>query len=184
MDKLLQLVGQEDRRAFSRLYDLLSPLAYGVILNVVGNPTLAEEVLQEVFIEVWDKARTFNSGLGRARTWVGRLAHSRAVDRVRSHAAAVERDDKDWVLGTRDRVLDVESLALDRIESRELREAVDSIGEPHRTAILLTFFGGLSHSELAESTSVPLGTAKTRVRDGVKKLSAIWTDSKGGTGRE
>ena len=104
---------------------------------------------------------------------MGRIAHGRAVDRLRSHIASVERDDREATLRAALRGDDVETDALDRVESQRLRAAVAAIGEPHSTAVELAFFGGLTHAELAESTGVPLGTAKTRVRDGVRKLKEL-----------
>lgn len=174
LDALVAGVARGDQRAFSQLYDALSPLAFGVVIQVLGNSSLAEEVLQEVFVEVWNKADNFDSERGHARTWVGRIAHSRAIDKLRAHRASVRRDDQDYALDERIRGVDVEGEALSNVEASRLRAAVDTIGEPHRTAVLLTFFDGLSHAELAESTDVPLGTAKTRVRDGVRKLAAVW----------
>lgn len=174
LDALVAGVARGDQRAFSQLYDALSPLAFGVVIQVVGNSSLAEEVLQEVFVEVWNKADNFDSERGHARTWVGRIAHSRAIDKLRAHRASVRRDDQDYALDERIRGVDVEGEALSNVEASRLRAAVDTIGEPHRTAVLLTFFDGLSHAELAKSTDVPLGTAKTRVRDGVRKLAAVW----------
>lgn len=174
LDALVAGVADGDQRAFSQLYDALSPLAYGVIIQILGDNSLAEEVLQEVFVEVWNKADSFDPDRGRARTWVGRIAHSRGIDKLRAHNASVRRDDADFVLGERIREVDVETEALTNVEGKRLWAAVDKIGEPHRTAVLLTFFDGLSHAELAESTNVPLGTAKTRVRDGVCKLAAVW----------
>ncbi|MEY8209894.1 sigma-70 family RNA polymerase sigma factor [Corynebacterium sp. MNWGS58] len=174
LDALVAGVARGDQRAFSQLYDALSPLAFGVVIQVLGNSSLAEEVLQEVFVEVWYKADNFDSERGHARTWVGRIAHSRAIDKLRAHRASVRRDDQDYALDERIRGVDVEGEALSNVEASRLRAAVDTIGEPHRTAVLLTFFDGLSHAELAESTDVPLGTAKTRVRDGIRKLAAVW----------
>ena len=174
LDALVAGVARGDQRAFSQLYDALSPLAFGVVIQVLGNSSLAEEVLQEVFVEVWNKADNFDSERGHSRTWVGRIAHSRAIDKLRAHRASVRRDDQDYALDERIRGVDVEGEALSNVEASRLRAAVDTIGEPHRTAVLLTFFDGLSHAELAESTDVPLGTAKTRVRDGVRKLAAVW----------
>ncbi|MDC7111562.1 sigma-70 family RNA polymerase sigma factor [Corynebacterium pseudodiphtheriticum] len=174
LDSLVAGVASGDQHAFAQLYDALSPLAFGVIIQVLGDNSLAEEVLQEVFVEVWNKAGSFDPERGHARTWVGRIAHSRGIDRLRAHNASVRRDDAEFVLGERIRSIDVENEALANVEGKRLRAAVDTIGEPHRTAVLLTFFDGLSHAELAETTNVPLGTAKTRVRDGVRKLAAVW----------
>ena len=104
---------------------------------------------------------------------MGRLAHGRAVDKLRSHVAAVQRDDRDSKLEHATFAEPIEDEALNNVEAHLLRRAVDEIGEPHSTAVALAFFDGLTHAELAESTGVPLGTAKTRVRDGIKKLKAV-----------
>lgn len=173
LNDLLVASASGDTHAFSEFYDALAPLVYGVTLHVLRNPALAEEVAQDVFVEVWSKAAHFDPARGSARTWVGRIAHGRAVDRLRSHIASVERDDREATLRAALRGDDVETDALDRAESQRLRAAVAAIGEPHSTAVELAFFGGLTHAELAESTGVPLGTAKTRVRDGVRKLKAL-----------
>lgn len=151
LNDLLVAFAAGDTHAFSEFYDALAPLVYGVTLHVLRNPALAEEVAQDVFVEVWSKAAHFDPARGSARTWVGRIAHGRA---------ALRGDD-------------VETDALDRVESQRLRAAAAAIGEPHSTAVELAFFGGLTHAELAESTGVPMGTAKTRVRDGVRKLKEL-----------
>lgn len=162
-----------DKQAFSVVYDSLSPTVFSVILSVVKNQALAEEVAQDVFVEAWRKAQQFDPQRGNARTWIARIAHARAVDRLRAHIASMERDDRDAAMDKVSYVIDVESDALANVESQRLHRAVKEIGEPHSTAVALAFFGGLSHTELAELTDVPLGTAKTRVRDGIRKLQRV-----------
>lgn len=162
-----------DKQAFSVVYDSLSPTVFSVILSVVKNQALAEEVAQDVFVEAWRKAQQFDPQRGNARTWIARIAHARAVDRLRAHIASMERDDRDAAMDKVSYVIDVESDALANVESQRLHRAVKEIGEPHSTAVALAFFGGLSHAELAELTDVPLGTAKTRVRDGIRKLQRV-----------
>ncbi|OFK91992.1 RNA polymerase subunit sigma [Corynebacterium sp. HMSC068H04] len=173
LNRLLVQTATADKHAFSALYDALAPTVYSVCLSVLRNPALAEEVAQDVFVEVWTSAAKFDPRRGNARSWVGRLAHGRAVDKLRSHVAAVQRDDRDSKLEHATFAEPIEDEALNNVEAHLLRRAVDEIGEPHSTAVALAFFDGLTHAELAESTGVPLGTAKTRVRDGVKKLKAI-----------
>ncbi len=103
----------------------------------------------------------------------GHMVAEGGVDKLRSHVASVERDDREAALADAAFHLDIEDEALSNVESQRLRAAVDEIGEPHRTAVMLAFFAGLTRAELAESTNVPIGTAKTRVRDGVQKLKLI-----------
>ena len=173
LNRLLVQTATADKHAFSALYDALAPTVYSVCLSVLRNPALAEEVAQDVFVEVWTSAAKFDPQRGNARSWVGRLAHGRAVDKLRSHVAAVQRDDRDSKLEHATFAEPIEDEALNNVEAHLLRRAVDEIGEPHSTAVALAFFDGLTHAELAESTGVPLGTAKTRVRDGIKKLKAV-----------
>lgn len=173
LNRLLVQTASADKHAFSALYDALAPTVYSVCLSVLRNPALAEEVAQDVFVEVWTSAAKFDPQRGNARSWVGRLAHGRAVDKLRSHVAAVQRDDRDSKLEHATFAEPIEDEALNNVEAHLLRRAVDEIGEPHSTAVALAFFDGLTHAELAESTGVPLGTVKTRVRDGIKKLKAV-----------
>ncbi|MBE7338956.1 sigma-70 family RNA polymerase sigma factor [Corynebacterium aurimucosum] len=173
LNRLLVQTATADKHAFSALYDALAPTVYSVCLSVLRNPALAEEAAQDVFVEVWTSAAKFDPQRGNARSWVGRLAHGRAVDKLRSHVAAVQRDDRDSKLEHATFAEPIEDEALNNVEAHLLRRAVDEIGEPHSTAVALAFFDGLTHAELAESTGVPLGTAKTRVRDGIKKLKAV-----------
>lgn len=173
LNRLLTASAAGDKRAFSQFYDALAPTIYSVCLHVLRNQALAEEVAQDVFVEVWTKAVHFDPEKGTARSWAGRIAHGRAVDKLRSHVASVERDDREAALADAAFHLDIENEALSNVESQRLRAAIDEIGEPHRTAVMLAFFAGLTRAELAESTNVPIGTAKTRVRDGVQKLKLI-----------
>lgn len=173
LNHLLVQTAAADKHAFSTLYDALAPTVFSVCLSVLRNPALAEEVAQDVFVEVWTSAAKFDPQRGNARSWVGRLVHGRAVDKLRSHVAAVQRDDRDAMLAQATFAETLEDEALGNVEAQQLRQAIDKIGEPHSTAVALAFFDGLTHAELAESTGVPLGTAKTRVRDGIKKLKAV-----------
>ncbi|MCS4490702.1 sigma-70 family RNA polymerase sigma factor [Corynebacterium sp. ES2775-CONJ] len=180
-DDVLKRVAAGDKRAFSDLYDELSPNVMGVCMHILRNPQLAEEVAQEVFIEIWRKAGSFEPAKAAARTWVLRMARSRAIDRLRSMTAEMSRDHKDATLNAVTRFDSVEDAALASVEAVRLRRAIDRVGEPHRSALLLSYFGGLSNPELAAHTNIPLGTAKTRVRDGLKKLrQALLSTPEGG----
>lgn len=177
-DALLQQVARGDQHAFEQLFDLLAPQALGLATHIIRDHGQAEEIVQEVFIETWRKAPQFDPALGGARSWVLRLTRLRAIDRLRSTSAAHEREEKDALLHAASWSLSVEDEAVSAVDNAALRSAVEEVGEPHTTAILLAFFAGLSHSELAEATGVPLGTAKTRVRDGLRKLKNL-LDRKG-----
>ena len=170
--ELLQRVAAGDQTAFARLYDLLSPRVFGLILRVLVDRAQSEEVLQEVFLEVWRSASRFAPNRGQGRTWVLTLAHRRAVDRVRASQASSDRDVR---IGFRD--LDVahdgvaEQVEL-RVEAERVTTALRHLPEAQREALTLAYYGGYSQSEIAALVGAPLGTIKTRMRDGLSRLRA------------
>lgn len=167
---LLERIARGDQNAFARLYDLLSPRVFGLILRVLVDRSQSEEVLQEVFLEIWQSAERFTPNRGQGRSWVLTIAHRRAVDRVRSSQASSDRDVR---AGFRD--LDVahdgvaEQVEL-RIEGRKVVAALASLPEAQREALTLAYYGGYSQSEIAALVGAPLGTVKTRMRDGLSRL--------------
>lgn len=167
---LLARIVDGDQTAFARLYDMLASRVFGLILRVLVDRAQSEEVLQEVFLEVWQSAGKFAPNKGQGRAWVLTIAHRRAVDRVRSSQASADRDVR---IGFRD--LDVahdgvaEQVEL-RIEGRRVAKAVATLPEAQREAITLAYFGGYSQSEIAALVGAPLGTIKTRMRDGLSRL--------------
>ncbi|WP_404434814.1 ECF RNA polymerase sigma factor SigK [Microbacterium lacus] len=168
--ELIQRVAQGDQGAFARLYDMLSPRAFGLILRVLVDRSQSEEVLQEVFLEVWQSAERFAPNRGQGRSWVLTIAHRRAVDRVRSAQSSADRDVR---IGFRD--LDVahdgvaEQVEL-RIEGEKVTTALATLPEAQREALTLAYYGGYSQSEIAALVGAPLGTIKTRMRDGLSRL--------------
>lgn len=167
---LLQRIATGDEAAFARLYDLLSPRVFGLILRVLVDRAQGEEVLQEVFLEIWRSASRFAPNRGQGRSWVLTIAHRRAVDRVRASQASSDRDVR---AGFRD--LDVahdgvsEQVEL-RVEAERVTAALRSLPEAQREALTLAYFGGYSQSEIAAMVGAPLGTIKTRMRDGLTRL--------------
>lgn len=180
LDELLARVQNGDRQAFSSLYDACASQVLGLAIQVLHDRTQAEEITQEVFLELWQQARTFDPEKGSAKSWIFRLARLRAIDRLRSHRASVSRDDRDALLDAARVVESVEQETLINLDRQRVREALDRVGEPHKTAVLLSYFQGLTNRELAEVTGVALGTAKTRLRDGLRKLSRELQKSEGG----
>ncbi|WP_193596689.1 ECF RNA polymerase sigma factor SigK [Microbacterium sp. YJN-G] len=169
---LLLRVARGDQHAFAALYDMLSPRVFALILKVVVNRSQSEEVLQEVFLEIWQSASRFAPNRGQGRSWVFTIAHRRAVDRVRSSQSSADRDVRAGVRelgGERDVVQEtVES----RIEGERVVRALATLPEAQQEALILAYYGGYSQSEIAALTSVPLGTIKTRMRDGLTRLRA------------
>lgn len=168
--ELLDQVAGGDQDAFARLYDMLSSRVFGLILRVLVDRSQSEEILQEVFFEVWQSAGRFRSSRGQGRSWVMTIAHRRAVDRVRASQATTDRDMR---VGFRD--LDVahdgvaEQVEL-RIEAERVSDAVAALPDAQREAITLAYYGGYSQSEVAALVGAPLGTVKTRMRDGLARL--------------
>jgi RNA polymerase sigma-70 factor (ECF subfamily) len=167
---LLQRVARGDEAAFERLYDLVAPLVHGVALGVVRNPALAEEVTQEVLVEAWRTAPRFDPERGSARSWLLTMTRRRAVDRVRSVQASVDRD---AAVGAREveRDVDVVSEAVEiRLEQQQVRRCLGGLTDLQREAVSLAFYSGHTHREVAHLLDVPLGTVKTRLRDGLIRL--------------
>ncbi len=168
--ELLGRVAAGDEGAFARVYDMLSPRVFGLILRVLVDRAQSEEVLQEVFLEIWQSASRFSPNRGQGRSWVLTIAHRRAVDRVRSSQASTDRDVR---AGFRD--LDVAHDAVPeqvelRIAGERVAAALSALPDAQREALTLAYYGGYSQSEIAAMVGSPLGTIKTRMRDGLSRL--------------
>jgi RNA polymerase sigma-70 factor (ECF subfamily) len=167
---LLLLVADGDQQAFARLYDLLSPRVFGLILRVLVDRSQSEEVLQEVFLEVWQSASRFAPNRGQGRSWILTIAHRRAVDRVRSAQSSTNRDVR---AGLRDMDVAHDGVAEQvelKIEGERVVAALSSLPEAQKEALTLAYYGGYSQSEIAALVGAPLGTIKTRMRDGLSRM--------------
>lgn len=167
---LLKRSAQGDRGAFAELYDATAPRAYGLALRVVRDPAQAEEVAQEAFFEIWRTASRFDPERGSATSWLLTIVHRRAVDRVRSAEAATRRDatyHREHKPVDRDVTAEAAEASL---EARRVRHALTELTPVQRQAIELSYFGGYTHTEVARLLDLPLGTAKTRIRDGLIRL--------------
>jgi len=170
LDALLTRAAGGDRDAFAELYDAVSSRVFALILRVVVDRAQSEEVLQDVFLEVWESASRFAPNRGQAKAWLFTIAHRRAVDRVRSAQAATNRDLRvglrDQRAGGEDPADQVELM----IESRRVVAAMAAIPAAQREALELAYYGGFTQSEIAAITGAALGTVKTRIRDGLSRL--------------
>jgi len=168
--ELLLRVAQGEQAAFSGLYDLIAPRMLGLVRHVLRDHSQSEEVTQEVLLEVWQTAARFDPNKGKAVTWMLTMAHRRAIDRVRSSQSSRNRDTK---IGIRDLDREFDSVSENveiRLEHETVKKAMTRLTELQRQAVELAYYGGYSHSEVAEMLSVPIGTVKTRLRDGMIRL--------------
>lgn len=164
----LARVARGDSAAFEAVYDAAAPAVFGLAQRVVRDPAQAEEVTQDVLLEVWRTASRFDAARGSAMTWVMTLAHRRAVDRVRSAQAAAQRETRAAVLAAD--LDDVAEAALDRVQRERVRRCLDSLTELQREAVTLAYYGGYTYQQVAGLLGVALGTVKTRMRDGLIRL--------------
>ena len=178
-DDLLNEVARADRDAFSRLYDQVAPMVYGIALRVVRDPARAEEISQEAFLQVWDSAARFDATRGSAKAWIAAIAHRRAVDVVRSEEASRRRT---MAVGTGliDPAFDVVAEAVeDSEEAARLRDALAALTPLQRQAVNLAYFSGKTYREVAEEVGSPIGTVKTRMRSALTALGDILGGSNG-----
>jgi len=169
-EELLGRVAAGDQQAFAALYDEVSPRVFGLIRRLLVDHSQSEEVTQEVFLEIWQNATRYEPTKGGALTWILTMAHRRAVDRIRASQASRDRDVK---VGIRDFVADYDNVAETvevTIEHERVKEAMLQLTELQRQAVTLAYYGGFSHSEVSAMLKVPIGTVKTRLRDGMIRL--------------
>ena len=178
-DGWLVRAGGGDEEAFVRVYDALAPRVYGLTRRVLVDPAQAEEVTQEVFVEVWRTAPRFDPQRGSAAAWVTTIAHRRAVDRVRSEAAGRARAEQASRRSDPDEGFDVvgEAVTGDD-ERRRVWDALWALTPLEREAIELTYYRGYTHREAAERLGAPLGTVKARLRAGLARLRGLLEDER------
>ncbi|HOZ60104.1 MAG TPA: ECF RNA polymerase sigma factor SigK [Nakamurella multipartita] len=169
-EELLRLtaLGRED--AFERLYDTFSARVFGLARRIVRDPSHAEEIAQEVFLEIWRRASRFDRAKGSGTSWILTLTHARAVDRVRSAQAATDREIKVAQSSTERDVDTVVEAVESSFERRAVQRCLGTLTELQRESITLAYFSGYSYREVAELLTAPLPTIKTRLRDGLIRL--------------
>jgi RNA polymerase sigma-70 factor (ECF subfamily) len=170
LEQLLTSVARGDQEAFTGVYDRIAPAVLGLVRRVLRDPAQSEEVTQEVLVEVWRTASRYDPDRGSASAWITTMAHRRAVDRVRSAQSSTERDER---VGRRDAEIaydDVTEQVESRLEREQVRRCLGSLTELQRESVTLAYYGGYSYREVSELLDVPLGTVKTRLRDGLIRM--------------
>jgi RNA polymerase sigma-70 factor (ECF subfamily) len=167
--RLVALTARGDEAAFEALYDALAATVYGICRRVLRNPAESEEVAQEVLLEIWRTASRYDPARAGVRSWAVMIAHSRAVDRVRSSERRKAREEA-TALPEPPAVDEVAEAAVSAFEVRRVRRAMAALSDVQRESVRLAFYGGHTHREVAALLGVPLGTVKTRIRDGMTRL--------------
>ncbi|WP_328825520.1 sigma-70 family RNA polymerase sigma factor [Tomitella gaofuii] len=167
---LLGRLADGDRDAFAELYRTTSARVYGMALRVLRDPGYAEETVQEVYLQVWRTASSFDPARGSAMSWLITLAHRRAIDRVRSEQASTDRDN---AYGAADFTAEFDGVA-DAVvhddERRAVADCLETLSAVQRSSVDLAYYGGLTYRQVAERLQVALPTIKSRMRDGLARL--------------
>jgi RNA polymerase sigma-70 factor (ECF subfamily) len=156
-----------DQQALSELYDRYSKLVYSVALRILQDTGAAEDLLQDVFLQLWRKPDAFDSSRGSLAAWLAVIARHRAIDRLRQRRP--ETDIEDCVIAS---ATDLGNETERSLVIEKVRVAMNEMSPDQRTAMEMAFFQGLTHTEIAEKTGEPLGTIKTRIRSGLQMLRA------------
>ncbi|MGH4031539.1 sigma-70 family RNA polymerase sigma factor [Actinomycetota bacterium Odt1-20B] len=170
LQELVGRVALGDEDAFASVYDVVAGSVLGVVRAVLRDHAQSEEVAQEVLVEVWRTAPRYRAERGTVINWILTLAHRRAVDRVRSVEAATARDHKAALLDRTPDYDEVTEQVEARLEREQVRRCLRTLTEIQRQAVNLAYYRGLTYRQVAEALTVPLGTVKTRLRDGLIRL--------------
>ena len=170
---LIRKVADQDREAFSQLYDRFSSLVYSLAMRMLRVRSDAEDLLQEVFVQVWRQAENYSEQRGSPEAWIINMARSRAIDKLRS----IRRTDKSFVLtgnpAETESADNVESSVADSEVRMTVNSALSILPENQRRILELAYFDGLTQTEIADRLAEPLGTVKTRMRSGIQRLRDI-----------
>lgn len=173
---LLSQIAQFEENALSELYDRYGRLVYSMALNSVGDPAVAEEITQDVYLRIWNKAESYNAEHGKVVTWITSITRYRSIDLLRRQSVRPEGNRAPWAeeesLELPDS-LDVEREVELSQRAHLVRAAISRLPEEQRQALALAYLNGYSHSEIAELLNQPLGTVKTRIRLAMHKLREI-----------
>nr|WP_245549947.1 ECF RNA polymerase sigma factor SigK [Gordonia effusa] len=170
LDALLVRVGDGDTAAFSDFYHRTSARTYGLVLRVLRDPGYSEEVLQEVYLNVWRSARSFDSSTGSVMAWLLTIAHRRAVDRVRAEQSAGTRDatySAATYMPPRD---DVADTVVHRSDSAVVVDCLDTLSDAQRLAVESAYYNSRTYREVASDLGLGLSAVKARIRDGLRRL--------------
>jgi len=168
--RLVQRIAAGDETALTHVYDQFAPTVFGVARRVLGDATAAEDVVQEVFVSLWERPHAFDGARGTLAAWLGMLAHRRAVDRVRREEASRRRADA-MAAQPPSAPPDIDEAVSSLWVGERVRAAVQGLPEEQRACVNLAYFEGKTYVEVAEILGIPEGTAKSRMRLALRKLA-------------
>jgi RNA polymerase sigma-70 factor (ECF subfamily) len=176
---LIRLITQAHEDALGEIYDRYGRLVFSIATNSVGDPALAEEITQDVFLRVWERADTYIAGQSKVVTWLARITRNRCIDMIRHQSVRPEGHSVAWVELVDE--LQPNSQAVeedfDLMQKRQaVRRAIAQLPEDQKRALALAYFKGYSHQQIADELGEPLGTVKTRIRLAMQKLSQSLTE--------
>lgn len=176
-EQALGAVAAGDRAAFEALYSASSAHLFGLIVRIVGQGAIAEEILQDTFVSIWQRADTFDAARGGAITWLRSIARNRALDHKRRRRPTVSVDEDPAVAELPDDSADVFARVAEGEDGRRLARCLETLGERARAMIVVAFYDGLSHDEVARRLDAPLGTVKSSIRRGLRQLAECLGDA-------
>jgi RNA polymerase sigma-70 factor (ECF subfamily) len=178
---LIRLIARRNSEALGILYDRYGRMVYGFALNVIGSAETSEEIVQDVFTRVWERASTYDRDLAKVSTWLVSITRNRAIDELRRSQARSEQLNVAWAEAIE--ISDPaqpspEEAAAAHLQEKAVREAIAALPAEQRQALALAYFKGYSHSEIAEALDLPVGTVKTRIRLAMQKLRQVLSSTK------
>ncbi len=178
-EALIRLIAERQAAALSLLYDRYGRLVFSLAFQVTSDAAVAEEITQEVFLQIWNKANTYQAAQGKVTTWITSVARHRAIDSLRRKGARPEGHQVDFENSEEPDLVDptgVEDQVVFAQRSLAVRRAIAQLPPEQKKALSLAYFKGLTHQEIAEQTGEPLGTVKTRIRLAMLKLKQLLID--------
>lgn len=167
-DELVSRLRAKDKSALNYLYDHYSGALYGTILRIVSNDEVAEEVLQDAFIKIWNNIESYDTSKGRLFTWMMQICRNLSIDKLRSRE--IKKEMKSDNIEANVYTIEREHRAYQSIDKIGVKELLNKLREDERLIVDLVYFRGYTHSEVSDEYDIPLGTVKTRLRMGLKNL--------------
>ncbi|WP_405059600.1 ECF RNA polymerase sigma factor SigK [Kribbella sp. NBC_01505] len=168
--ELIARIADGDHGAFSTFYDALAPAVFGMCRRVLSNVAQAEEVTQDVMVELWRTAARYDAAKGSISSWVLTMAHRRAVDRYRSRHTSRQREHLFAVRESPAPHDPVAETAIGKLDAEQVRGCLATLTDRQREAIMMAYYGGQTYPEVAEALDIKLPTVKARIRDGLRRL--------------